>query len=163
MTLGKAPAYKYFWGLRSTSITVYPVCVSPMLACLPASLSCVSTPYFFCWPLRCAVGLCTPAKHGVDHDEERQVDGMYTVFLQQGSCSPCAKDLLDHRQTRYAIRALSADGDHPTHQLLPANFRLGELFTVSTRRSYRTTIQHWLDKAREDTSIARGQACTASR
>jgi hypothetical protein len=35
---------------------------------------------------------------------------------------------LDHRQTRYAIRALSADGDHPTHQLLPTNFRLGELY-----------------------------------
>ena len=40
----------------------------------------------------------------------------------------CAKDLLDHRQTRYAIRALSADGDHPTHQFLPTNFRLGELY-----------------------------------
>jgi hypothetical protein len=35
---------------------------------------------------------------------------------------------LDHRQTRYAIRALSADGDHPTHQLLPTNLRLGELY-----------------------------------
>jgi hypothetical protein len=41
---------------------------------------------------------------------------------------PRAKDLLDHRQTRYAVRALTADGDHPTHQLLPANFRLGELY-----------------------------------
>jgi hypothetical protein len=41
---------------------------------------------------------------------------------------PCAGDLLDHRQTRYAVRALSADGDHPTHQLLPTNFRLGELY-----------------------------------
>ena len=26
------------------------------------------------------------------------------------------------------IRALGADGDHPTHQLLPAGFRLGELY-----------------------------------
>lgn len=26
------------------------------------------------------------------------------------------------------MRALSANGDHPTHQLLPANFRLGELY-----------------------------------
>ena len=41
---------------------------------------------------------------------------------------PSARDLLDQRQTRYAIRALGADGDHPTHQLLPAGFRLGELY-----------------------------------
>jgi hypothetical protein len=50
------------------------------------------------------------------------------VFLQGQSCLPSAKDLLDQRQTRYAVRALNADGDHPTHQLLPANFRLGELY-----------------------------------
>jgi hypothetical protein len=50
------------------------------------------------------------------------------VFLQGQSCLPSAKDLLEQRQTRYAVRALSADGDHPTHQLLPANFRLGELY-----------------------------------
>jgi hypothetical protein len=50
------------------------------------------------------------------------------VFLQGQSCLPSAKELLDQRQTRYAIRALSAAGDHPTHQLLPANFRLGELY-----------------------------------
>jgi hypothetical protein len=42
---------------------------------------------------------------------------------------PPARDLLDQRQTRYAIRALSADGDHPAHQLLPAGFRLGELYS----------------------------------
>jgi hypothetical protein len=50
------------------------------------------------------------------------------VFLQGQACLPFARDLLDHRQTRYAVRALSANGDHPTHQLLPANFRLGELY-----------------------------------
>ena len=50
------------------------------------------------------------------------------VFLQAQACLPCAKDLLDHRQSRYAVRALGAKGDHPTHQLLPANFRLGELY-----------------------------------
>jgi hypothetical protein len=50
------------------------------------------------------------------------------AFLQGQSCLPSAKDLLDQRQTRYAVRALSVDGDHPTHQLLPANFRLGELY-----------------------------------
>ena len=43
------------------------------------------------------------------------------------SCLPDAKDLLDHRQIKFALRALSANGDHPTHQLLPANFRFGEL------------------------------------
>jgi hypothetical protein len=26
------------------------------------------------------------------------------------------------------VRALNANGDHPTHQLLPANFRHGELY-----------------------------------
>lgn len=49
------------------------------------------------------------------------------AFLQTASCLPSAQDLLDHRQTKFAMRALSADGDHPTHQLLPANFRFGEL------------------------------------
>jgi hypothetical protein len=41
---------------------------------------------------------------------------------------PYARDLLDHRQTRYAVRALSADGDHPTHRLLFPNFPVGELY-----------------------------------
>lgn len=50
------------------------------------------------------------------------------AFLQQESCLPRAQDLLDHRQTRYAVRALNVVGHHPTHQLLPANFRLGELY-----------------------------------
>jgi hypothetical protein len=50
------------------------------------------------------------------------------VFLQRQACLPFARDLLDHRQTRYAVRALSANGDHLTHQLLPTNFRLGELY-----------------------------------
>ena len=49
------------------------------------------------------------------------------AFLQTASCLPDAQDLLDHRQTKFAMRALSANGDHPTHQLLPANFRFGEL------------------------------------
>jgi hypothetical protein len=45
------------------------------------------------------------------------------VFLQRQACLPFARDLLNHRQTRYAVRALSENGDHPTHQLLPTNFR----------------------------------------
>jgi retron-type reverse transcriptase len=49
------------------------------------------------------------------------------TFLWEASCLPTARDLLDHRQTRFAARALNADGDHPTHQLLPANFRFGDL------------------------------------
>ena len=49
------------------------------------------------------------------------------AFLETVSCLPTAQDLLDHRQTRFAVRALNANGDHPTHQLLPANFRIGEL------------------------------------
>jgi hypothetical protein len=49
------------------------------------------------------------------------------AFLQTASCLPDAQDLLDHRQTKFAMRALNANGDHPTHQLLPANFRFGEL------------------------------------
>lgn len=48
-------------------------------------------------------------------------------MLHQAAYLPDAKDLLDYRQTRFATRALSANGDHPTHQLLPTNFRLGEL------------------------------------
>ena len=50
------------------------------------------------------------------------------VFLRDQACLPSARDLLDNRQTRYAVRALSANGDHPTHELLPAGFRLGELY-----------------------------------
>lgn len=51
-----------------------------------------------------------------------------TGLLPAEACLPCARKLLDHRQTRHAVRALSADGDHPTHQLLPANFRFRELY-----------------------------------
>jgi hypothetical protein len=50
------------------------------------------------------------------------------ALLQEEACLPCAKDLLDHRQTRCPARALSANVDHPTHQLLPPHFRLGELY-----------------------------------
>ncbi|KAI7704569.1 hypothetical protein KC353_g13409 [Hortaea werneckii] len=49
-------------------------------------------------------------------------------LLQQDARLPCARDLLDYRQTRYATRALKANGNHPTHQLLPANFRFGEVY-----------------------------------
>jgi hypothetical protein len=49
------------------------------------------------------------------------------TFLQTASCLPNAQDLLDHRQTKFALRALGAERDHPTHQLLPANFRFGGL------------------------------------
>jgi hypothetical protein len=49
-------------------------------------------------------------------------------LLREESCLPSAKDLLDHRQMRYALRALGAEGGLPTHQLLPASFRLGELY-----------------------------------
>lgn len=49
-------------------------------------------------------------------------------FLRVESCLPSVKDLLDHRQMSYALRALGAEGDHPTRQLLPASFRLGELY-----------------------------------
>jgi hypothetical protein len=49
------------------------------------------------------------------------------AFLQTAACLPTAQDLLDRRQTKFATRALGADGDHPTHQILPANFHFGEL------------------------------------
>ena len=42
---------------------------------------------------------------------------------------PSTRDLFNQRQTRYAIRALGADSDHLTHQLLPAGFQLGELYS----------------------------------
>lgn len=53
-------------------------------------------------------------------------------FLRNQACLPCARDLLDQRQTRYAVRAISTDGDHPTHQLLPTNFRLSELYSYES-------------------------------
>lgn len=66
------------------------------------------------------------------NSQARAITGLLTstprTFLRAESCLPIARDLLDHRQTRFAMRALNANGDHPTHQLLPANFRLGELY-----------------------------------
>lgn len=49
-------------------------------------------------------------------------------FLLKAACLPYAKDLLDQRQTQFAVRALGTAQEHPTHQLLPANFRFGELY-----------------------------------
>lgn len=50
------------------------------------------------------------------------------VFLQCQACLPGARDLLNRRQTRYAVRALNTDGEYLTHQLLPVNFRLDGLY-----------------------------------
>ena len=65
------------------------------------------------------------------NDQARAITGLLRstprAFLQTASCLPDAQDLLDHRQTKFAMRALNANGGHPTHQLLPANFRFGEL------------------------------------
>jgi hypothetical protein len=58
----------------------------------------------------------------------RLIEVYASSLPQDQACLPCAKELLDPRETRYLVRALSADGDHLTHQLLPANFRLGELY-----------------------------------
>lgn len=48
--------------------------------------------------------------------------------LLSAACLPRAEELLDYRQTRFAVRALAAAQDHPTHQLLPPNFRMGQLY-----------------------------------
>lgn len=48
--------------------------------------------------------------------------------LLAAACLPRAEELLDYRQRRFAVRALAAPQDHPTHQLLPANFRMGQLY-----------------------------------
>lgn len=48
------------------------------------------------------------------------------AFMLRAACLPHAGDVLDRRHTRFAVRALSAAQDHPTHQLLPANFRFDE-------------------------------------
>ena len=61
-------------------------------------------------------------------------------FLRVQACLPSARDLLDHRQTRYAVRALGANGDHPTHQLLPANFRVGELYGYESATAQPSSI-----------------------
>lgn len=50
------------------------------------------------------------------------------AFLLETVCLPYARDLLDQRQSCFAVRALRAAQDHPTHQLLPTNFRFGELY-----------------------------------
>lgn len=56
--------------------------------------------------------------------------------LLEAASLPRAQDLLDYRQTRYAMRALAAPRDHPTHQLLPANFRVGQLYRHEGARGY---------------------------
>jgi hypothetical protein len=50
------------------------------------------------------------------------------AFLQKATGLPSAQDLLDHCQTKFAVRALNTEGDYPACQLLPANFRFGELY-----------------------------------
>lgn len=73
----------------------------------------------------------TPPRWSVLHSQARAITGLLRstprAVLWEASCLPTARDLLDHRQTRFASRALNADGDHPTHRLLPANFRFGQL------------------------------------
>lgn len=54
--------------------------------------------------------------------------GRPLAFLRDQTCLPSARNLLDRHQTRYGIRALSVDCDDRTHQLLPADFRLDELY-----------------------------------
>jgi hypothetical protein len=51
--------------------------------------------------------------------------------LLQAACLSSAVEVLDYRQIRYALQALSAPQDHPTHRLLPASFRIGELYRHS--------------------------------
>jgi hypothetical protein len=54
------------------------------------------------------------------------------------------EELLDHRQRRFAVRALAVPQEHPTHQLLPANFRMGQLYRHEGARDRLSSVG-WLD------------------
>ncbi|KAI7710683.1 hypothetical protein KC353_g9519, partial [Hortaea werneckii] len=66
------------------------------------------------------------------NSQARAITGMLSSTpihtLLAAACLPRAGQLLDNRQTRFAVRALAAAQDHPTHQLLPPNFRMGQLY-----------------------------------
>lgn len=64
--------------------------------------------------------------------------------LLSAACLPRAEELLDYRQRRFAVRALTAPQEHPTHQLLPGNFRMGQLHRHEGARERLSSIG-WLD------------------
>jgi hypothetical protein len=64
--------------------------------------------------------------------------------LLTAACLTRAAELLDHRQRRSAVRALVAPQEHPTHQLLPANFRMGQLYRHEGARDRLSSVG-WLD------------------
>jgi hypothetical protein len=66
------------------------------------------------------------------NSQARAITGMLKstpiAALLEAALVPKANNLLDHRQARYVARALGAPQDHPTHQILPSDFRIGELY-----------------------------------
>lgn len=64
--------------------------------------------------------------------------------LLSAACLPRAKELLDYRQRRFAVRALAAPQEHPAHQLLPGNFRIGQLHRHEGARERLSSVG-WLD------------------
>jgi hypothetical protein len=81
------------------------------------------------------------------NSQARAITGMLSstpiAILLAAANLPYAVDLLDSRQARYAVRALSAPQDHPTHQLLPANFRVGQLYRHEGAKGHLSSIG-WL-------------------
>ncbi|KAM0714649.1 hypothetical protein Q7P37_009947 [Cladosporium fusiforme] len=72
------------------------------------------------------------ALFGAEVCQARAITGLLKstpiAFLLKAACLPYSGDILDQRQLHFAVRALSAAQDHPTHQLLPANFDFRELY-----------------------------------
>lgn len=81
------------------------------------------------------------------NSQTRAITGMLPstpiAVLLAAACLPRAVDLFDHRQTRYAVRELSAPQDQPIHQLLPANSHVGQLYGHEGARSYLSSVG-WL-------------------
>jgi hypothetical protein len=87
------------------------------------------------------------------NSQVRAITGMLSstpipVLLGE-ACLPRAHDILDHRQTQFAMRALAAPQDYPTHQRLPTDFGIEQLYRHEGARDHLSS-DDWLrpDKTR---------------
>lgn len=61
-------------------------------------------------------------------------------ILLTAACLPRAEELLDYRQRRFAVRAVAAPQEHPTHQLLPADSRMGQSYRCEGARGRLSSV-----------------------
>jgi hypothetical protein len=92
--------------------------------------------------VRSRKAFATAAKQS-SKNHHRLLLSMPIPTLLTAACLPRAEELLDYRQRRFAVRALAAPQEHPTHQMLPANFRMGQLYRHEGARDRLSSVG-WL-------------------